>query len=320
MFLVGLVSFLKRKPAWRRNNLTIIETNNLMIKTNKMKTTRRNFVKKAGAAFGGAALFSQIPLKSFGSEDRKLKSFGFQTWTIREDLNKDFPGTMKKMAALGYKELEMCSPLGYSNAGFEPLNHMSGAEMRKIVEDSGLKCTSSHFQMAELRESLDNRIEWAHGLGMKQMICSSFGIPDGSLDDYKKAADELNIIAKRSKAAGLQMGFHNHHIEFEKRGGKIIYDVLMDEFDSDLVKMQFQVAVISVGYKAADYFRKYPGRFISAHLADWSAKEEKQVPIGQGVVDWDDFFKAAQKGGVKNFFVEMDPATLEPSATYLGSI
>ena len=285
-----------------------------------MKTTRRNFIKKTGAAFGAATLLTQLPLASFGSEGRKLKSFGFQTWTIREALNKDFSGTMKKMAALGYKEMEMCSPLGYSNAGFEPLNHMSGAEMRKIVEDSGLKCTSSHFQMGELRKNLDNRIDWAHGLGMKQMVCSSFGIPKGSLDDYKKSADELNKIGEKTKAADLQMGFHNHHMEFEKRDGKLIYDVLMEAFDPDLVKMQFQVAVISVGYKAADYFRKYPGRFISAHLADWSAQQEKQVPVGQGVVDWEDFFKAAKKGGVKNFFVEMDPVTFEPSATYLESI
>jgi len=285
-----------------------------------MKTTRRNFIKNTGAAISGAALLTQLPLTSFAGEARKLKSFGFQTWTIREALNKDFPGTMKKMAALGYTEMEMCSPLGYSNTGFEPLNHMSGAEMRKIVEDSGLKCTSSHFNMGELHDSLDNRIEWAHGLGMKQMICSTFWIPDGTLDDYKKSANELNKIAEKTKAAGLQMGFHNHHMEFEKRDGKLIYDVLMDEFDPDLVKMQFQVAVISIGYKAADYFRKYPGRFISAHLADWSAQQEKQVPIGQGVVDWDDFFKAAKKGGVKNFFVEMDPVTFEPSARYLESI
>jgi sugar phosphate isomerase/epimerase len=285
-----------------------------------MKTTRRNFIKKTSVTAGAAALLSHFPVNVFGVEKNGPKEYGFQTWTIREALNKDFPGTMKKMATMGYREMEMCSPLGYSKSGFEPLNHMSGAEMRKIVEDCGLKCNSSHFQMGELRESLDNRIEWAHGLGMKQMICSSFGIPNGTLDDYKKSADELNKIAEKTKAGGIQMGFHNHHMEFEKRNGKLIYDVLMDEFDPDLVKMQFQVAVISIGYKAADYFRKYPGRFISAHLADWSAQEEKQVPIGQGVVDWDDFFKAAKKGGVKNFFVEMDPETFSPSAKYLNSL
>jgi hypothetical protein len=88
--------------------------------------------------------------------------------------------------------------------------------------------------------------------------------------------------------------------------------------------MQFQVAVVSIGYKAADYFRGNPGRFISAHLADWSSADNKQVPIGKGVVDWQDFYAAAEIGGVKRFFVEMDPMahdgiarTIRPAHTML---
>ena len=95
---------------------------------------------------------------------------------------------------------------------------------------------------------------------------------------------------------------------------------MLEEFDPDLVKMQFQVAVVNIGYKAADYFRKYPGRFISAHLADWSSEKKSNVPIGQGIVDWNDFFKAAKVGGVKNVFVEMDPDTFKPSAEYLKKL
>jgi sugar phosphate isomerase/epimerase len=83
------------------------------------------------------------------------------------------------------------------------------------------------------------------------------------------------------------------------------------------VKMQFQVAVIDKGFKAQDYFRKYPGRFISAHLADYSTELEKQVPVGQGIVDWKDLFEASKTGGVKNFYVEMDPVTFEDSIKYL---
>lgn len=282
--------------------------------------SRRNFLKMSGAALGGAALLNHLPLSSLGNVKNAPKSFGFQVWTIREELVNDFEGTLRKMASMGYREVEMCSPLGYSNAGFEPLNHMSGSEMRKIVEDAGLKCTSSHFNMGELREHLDDRIEWAHGLGMKQMMASSFWLPkDASVDDYRKAADELNAIGEKTKKAGLQMGFHNHHMEFEKRGDELIYDALLDQLDPDLVKMQFQVAVVDIGYKAADYFRKHPGRFISAHLADYSAEQEKQVPIGQGIVDWSELFKAAKKGGVKNFYVEMAPDTFKPSAEYLAA-
>lgn len=282
---------------------------------------RRNFIKNTGALLGTTAIASQLPLNVSGSPAAKVKSYGFQVWTIRQKLFEDFAGTLKMMAGLGYQEVEMCSPLGYSDAGFKPLDKMSGTEMRTIIEDAGLKCQSSHYNMGELRDHLDDRIEWSKQMGITQIIASSFWLPkDASLDDYKKAANELNGIAEKTKAAGIQMGFHNHHGEFEKRGDVLIYDTLLDEFDPELVKMQFQVAVVNIGYKAADYFRKYPGRFISAHLADWSEEKKASVPIGQGVVDWKDFFKAAKKGGVKNFFVEMDPVTFEDSAKYLSSL
>lgn len=287
-----------------------------------MTTNRRNFIKKSTAGIAAATILSQFPLNLVANPmSGKIESFGFQVWTIREKLIADFAGTLKMMANLGYREVEMCSPLGYSSAGFEPLNKLSGKEMKKIIDDSGLKCESSHYSMGELRDSLDNRIEWSLEMGITQMVAASFWLPeDASIDDYQKAANELNTIGEKTKKAGIQMTFHNHHMEFEKRDGKLIYDALLDELDPNLVKMQFQVAVISIGYKAADYFRKYPGRFISAHLADWSTAEQKQVPIGQGDVDWNDLFDAAKIGGVKNFFVEMDPETFEASALYLKNL
>jgi len=283
-----------------------------------MKTTRRTFIQKSGLAFGAAALASNIPFSLSAKDTFSIDSFGFQVWTIREKLIADFPGTLKMMAGLGYKEVEMCSPLGYSNAGFAPLHKISGTDMRKMVEDAGLVCRSSHYTMGELRDNLDNRIEWSKQMGITQIICSSFWLPaTASVDDYRKAAQELNVIGQKTKAAGIQAGFHNHNMEFEKRGDVLIYDALMEELDPDLVKMQFQVAVIEIGYKAADYFRKYPGRFISAHLADYSPASKTSVPIGQGIVDWKDLFEASKIGGVKNYFVEMDPVTFKPSAEYL---
>jgi sugar phosphate isomerase/epimerase len=286
-----------------------------------MRNTRRNFIRQTGAAVGGAALLGNLPLHALSATKSTPDEFGFQVWTIREQLFENFPGTLEKMANMGYKQVEMCSPLGYTGSGFEVFNDMSGKEMRRVIEDSGLKCVSSHYTMGELRDHLDNRIEWAKALGMKQMVCSSFWLPeDASVDDYRRAADELNAIGEKTKKAGIQMGFHNHHMEFEKRGDVLIYDALLDQLDPELVKMQFQVAVVDVGYHAADYFRNHPGRFISAHLADYSKEQEEQVPVGQGIVDWQDFFEAAKVGGVKNFFVEMAPETFAPSAEYLMSI
>jgi sugar phosphate isomerase/epimerase len=284
-------------------------------------TTRRNFIKITGAALGSAALISHIPFGLSNCTTKRPLSFGFQTWTLRHQLGEDLPGTLKMMADMGYKEVEFCSPLGYTGTPFEKFNTLRGAELRKIIEDSGLKCESSHFNMDELRNHLENRIEWSLEMGITQMIASSFWLPEGaSIDDYRHACDELNEIGLKTKAAGIQCGFHNHHMEFEKRDNDLIYDALMEQLNPDIVKMQFQVAVVNIGYKAANYFRKYPGRFISAHLADWSSEKGEQVPIGQGIVDWDDFFAAAKVGGVKNFFVEMDPATFAESAEFLKTM
>lgn len=286
-----------------------------------MKTSRRNFIKKSSLAIGSLAILNKQSI-AIGTKEKTVKSFGFQSWTIKDELNSNPVSTCNKMAAFGYREIEMCSPLGYINSGFAPLNKYSGTELRKIIEDSGLKCTSSHFNLGELQDSLDNRLEWAHQMGMKQMILSSFWLAkeEQTIANYKKSAAGLNIIAEKTKATGIQMGFHNHHMEFEKRGEKLIYDAILEELDPDLVKMQFQVAVVNIGYKAADYFRKYPGRFISAHLADWSKEKDTQVPVGQGGVDWKDFFEAAKIGGVKNFFVEMAPDTFEESAKFLSKL
>jgi sugar phosphate isomerase/epimerase len=282
-----------------------------------MDHSRRKFIKTTGSSLASAAILSQFPLHVFGSGIEEKLSFGFQIWTIREKLLADFPGTLKMMAGFGYKEVEMCSPLGY---GFDSLQQIKGPEMRKIIEDAGLACTSSHYNLGELRDHLDDRIQWAHDLGMKQMILASFWLPeDASVDDYRKACDELNKIGEKTKKAGLQMGYHNHHMEFEKRGGELIYDALLDQLDPDLVKMQFQVAVVNIGYKAEDYFRKYPGRFISAHLSDWISEDES-VPIGKGMVDWPKFFKAAEKTGVKNYYAEIDPEFFEESIKFLNAL
>jgi hypothetical protein len=117
----------------------------------------------------------------------------------------------------------------------------------------------------------------------------------------------------------MQAGFHNHEFEFAKLDNQLIYDALMGRFDPDLVKMQFQTEVINLGYKASTYFNKYPGRFISAHLSDWTA-DKKEVPIGQGIIDWKEFFASAKTGGVQNFFVEMKFDNLKESATYIHQL
>ncbi len=281
------------------------------------RLNRRKFIAAGVTGLAGASLFIPQFLKGENA-GKEMKQIGFQSWVIKDDLAKDMAGTLRKMGGMGYNSLEMCSPPGYAKSGFGPLQHLSASEMKDIIRDAGFTCISCHYGFSELKDHGQERIDFAKELGLTQMVISSYGLPkDATLDDWKKAAEDSNKLGELTHKAGLQLAFHNHNTEFEKLDGQLIYDVLLDRLDPALVKMQFQVWVISIGFKAADYFKKYPGRFISAHLYDWSGKGEEMVALGKGVVDWNEFFTAAKVGGVKNYFAEMDMPYLKESAQFL---
>ncbi len=281
---------------------------------------RRSFISQTTKAAVAVIALSQLPKQLFAEATANNMPIGFQSWTVKDMLGKDFPGTLKMMSGMGYKLIEMCSPKGYANIGFGAFVNMKPADIRSTITDAGLNCPSCHFGSGELFDKLDESIEFSQQLGLTQMICSTFWLPDtATLNDYYIAADKLNKAAEKIKKAGLQAGFHNHEFEFAKLEGQLIYDALMSRFDANLVKMQFQAEVINLGYKASTYFNKYPGRFVSAHLSDWTTNK-KEVPVGQGVIDWKEFFAAAKTGGVKNFFVEMDLDKFKDSAAYIHKL
>ena len=276
------------------------------------RISRRHFLGGSAAGIAGALELGANPLGM---------PVGFQVYPVSKQIANDFAGTLKELAVIGYRDVEMCSPPGYEKSGFASLAKMKASEIRRIIGGAGLRCVSSHYQFRELKENLDDRIAYAKELGLKQMILSTFGLrPEATMDDWRRAADELNKIGEKTRKAGLQLGFHNHNFEFREIGGVLIYDELMRRFDPKLVKMQFQVAVISLGFEAATYLTKYPGRFISLHLADWSTADKKSVPVGKGVVDWKKLFTAAKKGGVKNYYVEMNLDALKASYPYLHDL
>ncbi len=261
-----------------------------------------------------------LPTMAKANETAAYKHpFGFQVWPVKDKLAKDFSGTMKLMAGMGYEQVEMCYPPGYSKYGFGPLVGMKATDMRRMINDSGLQCPSCHFIIGDLTDNLDKSLEFAHELGLTQMICPGLDVPGKAVSEYKAAAEKFNTIAGKIKSAGLQAGLHNHNTEFAMLDGELIYDAIMGALDGNLVKMQFQTEVIYLGYKASTYFKKYPGRFISAHLSDWTA-DKKQVPVGKGEIDWNEFFTAAKTGGIRNFFVEMAPENFKDSATFLHGL
>ena len=271
--------------------------------------SRREWLGGAAAAFSYGSVLRADPLGL---------PIGVQTWIVRDALQKDFTGTLTMLAESGFRAIEMCSPPGY---GWTSLASMTAAQMRQTIEAVGLHCESCHYQFRELKQNLDDRIAFAKELGLTQMVVSTFALPDtATMADWLAAAGELNTIGEKTRKAGIQLGFHNHDFEFREIDGALVYDKLMGALDPALVKMQFQVGVISLGYKAATFLRKYPGRFLSLHLADYAPAEKKQVAMGQGAVNWPELFAAAKTGGVKNYFVEMDLDLMKASIPYLHSL
>src|SRR5271170_3752371 len=267
--------------------------------------SRREFCKNAAKGAAAAGLLS------VGAVELRASPLGLpigcQTWPVRKMIAEDFPGTVKQLAAAGFQTIELCSPVGYADEGFGGLGKYKGAELRKILGDSGVSCVSSHFGIDELRKDQARAIAWAKDVGLTQMLVPSLDGPQKpTMDDVKKAADEYNKMGEQAAQAGIQQGLHNEDFELSSVAGKRTYDLLFGLLDPRLIKFQFQVSTISSGYDAAEYFTKYPGRFISMHVQGWNAETRKTVAVGQGSLDWKKIFAAAKIGGIKNYFVEMN--------------
>lgn len=282
-------------------------------------TSRREFLKSA-ATYTAAAGFLSVGALELRANPLGMP-IGCQTWPVREMIAKDFPGTIKQLSAAGFQTIELCSPVGYADSGFAGLAKYKGAELRKILGDSGVSCVSSHFGIDELRSNQQRAIDWAKDVGLTQMLVPSLDGPKNpTMDDVKRAADEYNRMGERAAKAGIQQGLHNEDFELTSVDGKRTYDLLFGLLDPKLVKFQFQVSTISRGYDAAEYFTKYPGRFISMHVQGWSVQTKKVMAVGQDSLDWKKIFTAAKTGGIKNYFVEMDLAMMKASVPYLHNL
>jgi sugar phosphate isomerase/epimerase len=298
--------------------------------------SRRDFMKSAMACSGAAGVLvanaAELRANPLGLP------IGCQVYPLRPML-KDFPAFAKTMADIGVTTLELCSPIGY---GGDFMALANGKEVRKILADHGMKSESSHFSMPELRKNQEKSIAWAKEVGITQMITASLGEGNGgnspTLDQVKWAADEYNKIAAVAATAGIQQGLHNEGFELSMVDGKRTYDLLFDLLDPKLVKFQFQMSTITAGLVGAEYFLKYPGRFISMHLQDVdmnapvpapSPKGAKagrrggrrpQVAVGKGTIDWVKTFTTAKTGGVKNYFVEQSWDLTQQSVAFLKAL
>ena len=253
---------------------------------------------------------------------------GFQSYVVRKSIASDFAGTMKGLAAAGFKTVELCSPYGYSD--FASLQQYKPAELRAMLNGFGLQCISAHWAPKELFDKADASIAYAKEFGMTQMAVAALGPFNykgtETEDDVKRAVDPFNTFAEKAEAAGITPLLHNEGFVSARINGKPVYDMMIAQLRPN-VKLQFQVSTMQQGYDPLAYFQQYPTRYLSMHCQDWvkdpsTRSGTRQVPVGKGVVDWKAVFAAAGKAGVKNYFVELeeDPSLLAPSVPYLKSL
>ncbi len=277
--------------------------------------SRRTFLKSTAAA----SILASLPLRAHANP--LGLPIGCQTWPVRESIAKDFPGTIKTLAAAGFQSIELCSPIGYADSGFAGLAKYSAAELKKILADNGVTCVSSHFGIDELRKDQPASIAWAKAIGLTQMLVPSLSGPKNpTLDDVKRIADEYNKMGELAAKSGIQQGLHNEGFELSHVNGKRTYDLLLELLDPKLVKFQFQVSTIADGYDAAEYLTKFPTRFISMHVQGWDLKKNTYAVVGQDSLDWKKIFSAAKSANIKNYFVEMHLDLMRASVPYLRNL
>ncbi len=292
---------------------------------------RRKFIQTTAAT--SLALSQSSPLMAaLAADDTYRKNIGIQLYTLRDAISKDPVGTLKQVAAAGYKQVE---PYGFPDA--EP--------MIKAAKDAGLAIRSSHFQWDAVVNPKDDAmsdfskiLDKAHEAGLSHLVIPY--LQDGNrktLDDYKKVAANANKAAALAKKAGIQLAYHNHNFEFgPKEGGKCGYDIFIEEFSQD---MKFEIDVFWVKVGGGDpvaLISKLKGRVSQLHLKD--LKDGVQTPnfgspvpndafqaLGEGIIPMEPILAAAKAAGVTHCHVEQDQspdpiASIGRSVKYLNKL
>ena len=266
-------------------------------------TTRRSFLAGATAAMAAAG----VP--AWAVEKMQL---GIQLYTVRDDLAKDFEGTLKQLHEIGLRVVQSNLVMAGRPA----------PQLRKIYDSFGFTWDSIHASGPALRDTPQATIEQAKAVGIKNITCSSPLYPADpkvmaagpSADDWKRNADVFNKIGAMCKAAGMSFGFHNHSREFKTIDGVPAFDMLLAYTDPSLVNFEMDIGwVRASGADPAAYLTKFPKRFTALHIKDLTPEgipntnnKMNSAIIGKGMVNWTAVLAAARKSAVTRAYLEIE--------------
>jgi sugar phosphate isomerase/epimerase len=259
-----------------------------------MNNSRRTFIKRSTLALAGTSLLSRLSFANTTTKDGEL--VGIQLYSVRDDMGKDPLGTLKQLAAMGYKHVEHANYKDRKFYGYTP------AEFKKILGGLGMEMPSGHTVLGsqhwdsakkEFTDVWKYTVEDAAIMGQQYVISPSLN------ESYRKDKDGLlrfmevfNKSGELCKKSGMKFGYHNHDFEFsENLGGEMLYDIMMKNTDEKLVIQQLDIGnLYNGGAIASEIVKKYPGRFSSVHVKDeikateGNEKYESTI-LGTGIVN-----------------------------------
>lgn len=267
--------------------------------------TRRSFLKDTGG-IGAAALIFPSLLRAgkigMTAHSAKSKGVGIQLYSVRKEMMVDAAGTLKRLGQIGYQEIESAQSEKGNYYGLAP------KEIKKMLNDQGMRLRSGHTHIDKnWQKSIDDAAE----ARQDYIICSVLPSRGQTVENYEESADLFSKAGEECRKSGIRFGYHNHDSEFETVNGRVLYDILLDRTDPQLVHMEMDLGwVIAAGKDPLAYFDKYPGRFPLWHLKDMDKTERRSTEFGKGKVDLLKLLKNAKKSGMKHYFVEQEEYTV----------
>jgi sugar phosphate isomerase/epimerase len=256
---------------------------------------RREFLEASAFAVPLAHTFSALA-------QTKAVPVGLELYSVRTEYGRDLPGTVTRVAKMGYEVVEFWAP-------YYDWTPAQAKDVRKLLDDLGIKCNSTHNSgTAVTPEGLKKAIELNQIIGSKYIIQAS-APPARTIDDWKQLAAKLSSFSEQLKPLGMATGYHNHQVEWRPLEGQRPMDVLASNTPRDVV-LQFDVGTcIEVGADPIAWINANPGRIQSVHCKDWGAGAGRgyTVAFGEGDAPWLKIFDAVEKtGGIEYYLIEQE--------------